>query len=48
MLVNASGADYYGPREEPADEGAPPGSTFLAGLCVAWVREASRAEERVT
>ncbi len=46
MLVNASGADYYGPREEPADEGAPPGSTFLAGICVAWEREASRAEER--
>ncbi|MEZ0285954.1 MAG: TIGR01777 family oxidoreductase [Thermoleophilia bacterium] len=46
VLVNASGADYYGPREEPADEGAPPGSTFLAGLCVAWEREASRAEER--
>jgi uncharacterized protein (TIGR01777 family) len=46
VLVNASGADYYGPREEPADEGAPPGSTFLAGICVAWEREASRAEER--
>ncbi len=46
VLVNASGADYYGPREEPADEGAPPGSTFLAGVCLAWEREASRAEER--
>ncbi|HEX2508129.1 MAG TPA: TIGR01777 family oxidoreductase [Miltoncostaeaceae bacterium] len=46
VLVNASGADYYGPREEPADEGAPSGSTFLADVCVAWEREASRAEER--
>jgi uncharacterized protein (TIGR01777 family) len=46
VLVNASGADYYGPRDEPADEGAPPGATFLAALCVAWEREASRAEER--
>jgi uncharacterized protein (TIGR01777 family) len=46
VLVNASGADYYGPRDEPADEGAPPGTTFLAGVCVAWEREATRAEER--
>jgi uncharacterized protein (TIGR01777 family) len=46
VLVNASGADYYGPRDEPADEGGPPGATFLATLCVAWERAASRAEER--
>jgi uncharacterized protein len=44
-LVNASGCDYYGPREEPTDEGAGPGSSFLAGVCVAWEREAARAEE---
>jgi uncharacterized protein len=45
-LVNASGADYYGPREEPTDESAGPGSSFLADVCVAWEREAVRAEER--
>lgn len=45
-LVNASGIDYYGtPEERPAVEGDPPGTTFLAGLCVAWEREAARATE---
>jgi uncharacterized protein len=43
-LVNAAGADYYGPREEPTDESAPPGSGFLADIAVAWDREAARAE----
>jgi uncharacterized protein (TIGR01777 family) len=43
-LVNASGADYYGPREEPADESAGSGASFLAAVCVAWEREAARAE----
>ena len=45
-LVNASGADYYGPREEPTDESAGPGSSFLADVAVAWEREAARAEDR--
>jgi hypothetical protein len=45
-LVNASGADYYGPREEPTDESARPGSSFLAAVAVAWEREAVRAEDR--
>lgn len=45
VLVNASGADYYGVPEEPTDETAPPGSTFLAETGVAWEREARRAEE---
>jgi uncharacterized protein len=44
-LVNASGSDYYGPRAEPTDESAGPGSTFLAKVCVAWEREAGRAED---
>jgi uncharacterized protein len=44
-LVNASGADYYGPREEPTDESGGPGSGFLAELCAAWEREAVQAEE---
>ena len=43
-LVNASGCDYSGPREDPTDESAGPGSSFLAGVCVAWEREAARAE----
>ena len=45
-LVNASGADYYGPREAPADESAPPGEGFLADVCAAWERAAVRAEGR--
>src|SRR3954452_25423604 len=35
VLVNASGVGYYGPRgDEEIDETAPPGTTFLAGVCV--------------
>jgi hypothetical protein len=45
-LVNASGADYYGTREEPTDESAGPGSSFLADVAQAWEREAVRAEDR--
>jgi uncharacterized protein len=45
-LVNASAVGYYGPREEVVDEDSPPGSDFLADTCVAWEREALRAEER--
>jgi hypothetical protein len=45
ILVNASGGDCYGPREDPTDEGASPGSGFLADMCVAWEREAARAED---
>lgn len=44
VLVSASGVDYYGPREEPTDERAGPGSSFLAETCVVWEREARRAE----
>jgi uncharacterized protein (TIGR01777 family) len=44
-LVSASGADYYGPREEPTDEGAPAGTGFLPNLLVAAEGEAMRAAE---
>jgi uncharacterized protein (TIGR01777 family) len=45
ILVNASGADYYGPREEATDESAGSGASFLAAVAVAWEREAARAED---
>ncbi len=54
VLVNASGIDYYPWAEEldahtaaladdPVDELAPPGSSFLARLCRHWEDEAARA-----
>ncbi len=46
LLVSASGSGYYGARgDEPVDEGEPPGDDFVARICVAWEREAQRAEE---
>jgi uncharacterized protein (TIGR01777 family) len=45
VLVNGSAVGYYGPTEEEVDETAPPGSDFLAETCVAWEREALRAEQ---
>ena len=43
-LVCSSGVGYYGPHgEEPLDEDAPPGTDFLARVCVDWEREASKA-----
>lgn len=45
-LINASGIGFYGPQEHQwVGEDAPPGNGFLADLCVAWEREAKRAEE---
>ena len=45
VLVSASAVGYYGARDdEPVDETAGPGSGFLAEVCQAWEREASRAE----
>jgi uncharacterized protein (TIGR01777 family) len=45
-LVSASGVDYYGDRgDERVTEESPPGSGFLAQVCVAWEREAAAAEE---
>jgi uncharacterized protein (TIGR01777 family) len=46
VLVSASAVGYYGPRgDEPVDEDEPPGDDFLAGVCVAWEREAAAAAE---
>jgi uncharacterized protein len=45
-LVSASGVDYYGARgDERVTEQDPPGTGFLAEVCVAWEREAAAAEE---
>src|SRR5512133_966093 len=45
-LVSASAVGYYGPRgDEPVTEDAAPGDDFLAGVCVAWEREAARAAD---
>jgi uncharacterized protein (TIGR01777 family) len=46
VLVSASAVGYYGPHgDEPVPEDAAPGDDFLAGICVAWEREAAAAEE---
>lgn len=43
-LVNASAIGYYIPRDEtPVEEGAAPGSGFLAEVCQAWEGEAAAA-----
>ena len=37
VLIQASGANYYGPRgQEPVTEAAAPGTDFLSDLCQAW------------
>ena len=44
VLVSQSATGYYGPRgSEPVDEGAPAGDDFLAGVVMAWEREALAA-----
>ena len=44
-LINASAIGYYIPRDEhPVDEGAGPGTGFLAEVCQAWEAEAAAAE----
>lgn len=44
VLVSASAMGYYGPRgEDELTEGEPPGTDFLARVCVEWEREAERA-----
>lgn len=45
VLVSASAVGFYGDRQDPVDEDAPPGTDVLADLCVAWEREAQRAED---
>ncbi|HTK29729.1 MAG TPA: TIGR01777 family oxidoreductase [Vicinamibacterales bacterium] len=43
-LLNGSAIGYYGPRDDrPVTESDPPGSDFLASVCVAWEREAAAA-----
>ncbi len=45
-LITGSAIGYYGARgEEPLDEEAPPGSDFLAGVCVDWEAEAQQAAD---
>jgi uncharacterized protein (TIGR01777 family) len=44
-LVSASAVGYYGNRPDPIDEDAPPGDDVLADVCVAWEREADKAQE---
>jgi uncharacterized protein len=46
VLVSSSAVGYYGKHgDEPVPESAPPGDDFLAGVCVAWEREADAAAE---
>jgi hypothetical protein len=43
-LVSSSAIGYYGDRgDERVPESTPAGDTFLAGVCVAWEREAQAA-----
>jgi uncharacterized protein len=45
VLISASGVDYYGDcGDTPVDERSAAGTTFLPQICVAWEREALRAE----
>lgn len=46
VLVSQSGVGWYGPRgAAPMDESQPAGTSFEAGLTVAWEAEARKAEE---
>jgi uncharacterized protein (TIGR01777 family) len=46
VLVSQSGSGYYGPRgSEPVDEAEPPGDDYVAGVVVAWEREADAAAD---
>jgi uncharacterized protein len=45
-LVSSSAVGYYGKHgDERVTESTPPGDDFLAGVCVAWEREADAAAE---
>jgi len=45
VLVCSSGIDYYGDKgDTPIDESAAPGNGFISQVCIAWEREAQRAE----
>ncbi len=44
-LISSSAVGYYGPHgDERLGEATPAGDDFLAGVCVAWEREAQAAE----
>jgi uncharacterized protein (TIGR01777 family) len=44
VLVGASASGYYGPRgDEVVDETAPPGSDWLAEVCVRWEQQTDAA-----
>jgi uncharacterized protein (TIGR01777 family) len=46
VLVCASAAGFYGARgDEPVDEWQPPGSDWLAGVCVRWENAADSAKD---
>ncbi len=46
FLINASAVGYYGPHgDEALSEEAGAGSDFLSRVCVAWEREATKAED---
>jgi uncharacterized protein (TIGR01777 family) len=46
VLVSSSAVGYYGKHgDERVPESTPPGDDFLAGVCVAWEREADAASE---
>ncbi len=43
-LISSSAVGYYGPHgDERLDEDTPPGTDFLAEVCVVWEREADKA-----
>jgi uncharacterized protein (TIGR01777 family) len=47
VLINASAIGIYGNRgDEPLTEQSPPGSDFLARVCIDWEAEAMKAAER--
>jgi uncharacterized protein (TIGR01777 family) len=47
VLVSASGINYYGARgDDIVTEETPPGTDFLAGLCVDWEAAAREAGDR--
>lgn len=48
-LISGSGIGYYGPRgDEVLTEDTPPGTDFLARLCVEWEQEAQAAASAAT
>jgi uncharacterized protein (TIGR01777 family) len=49
VLISGSAVGYYGPRgDEKIPEDTPPGTDFLANVCVQWEAEAARAATGAT